>query len=302
MSTPTPTPTAERKKIGRLAQFIIGGISGMTGWMFIHPIDVLKVRMQLSTEGATKEKIGNMQMFKSIASTEGPLALYNGLSAGLVRQASYGTFRIGFFEMFKGFLMGESKEEVLWKNGLAGTMAGACASFLANPVEVSLVRMQADGKKPVEARRNYKHIFDALIRIYREEGVMTYFRGVTPTVGRAMVVNCTQLATYSQSKFWYKKYLNMKEGILLHFASSLTAGFIYSLASLPLDNAKTRMQNSSAGSQYSSLFRTLGLIARNEGTLCLWNGFMMYFTRCGGHTIAMFIAMEQYRKLYLKYI
>jgi solute carrier family 25 (mitochondrial oxoglutarate transporter), member 11 len=131
---------------------------------------------------------------------------------------------------------------------------------------------------------------------------MTYLKGVTPTVGRAMVVNCTQLATYSQAKFYYKKYLGFKEGTLLHFASSLTAGFIYSLASLPLDNAKTRMQKSGKGSEYTGMFKTMYIIARREGFIRLWNGFTMYFMRCGGHTITMFIAMEQYRNLYRKYI
>lgn len=173
-------------------------------------------------------------------SSEGPIAFYNGLSAGLLRQLVYGTFRLGFYEFFRNKLYGEDKTEKLWKNALSGLLAGATASFCGNPVEVALVRMQADGRLPPEKKRNYKNAIDALFRIAKEEGFMTYFRGVTPTVTRAMVVNCTQLATYSQSKYYYEKYLNIT-GFSNYLASSLTAGFIYSVASLPLDNAKTRM-------------------------------------------------------------
>ena len=60
--------------------------------------------------------------------------------------------------------------------------------------------MTADGHLKPEQRRNYKNVFDALIRIFREEGLTTLWRGTIPTMGRAMVVNAAQLASYSQAK------------------------------------------------------------------------------------------------------
>lgn len=46
----------------------------------------------------------------------------------------------------------------------------------------------------------YKNVFDALFRIIKEEGLFTLWRGAIPTMGRAMVVNAAQLASYSQAK------------------------------------------------------------------------------------------------------
>ena len=60
--------------------------------------------------------------------------------------------------------------------------------------------MTSDGRLPPAERRNYKHVGDALIRIAKEEGVVTLWRGAIPTMGRAMVVNAAQLASYSQAK------------------------------------------------------------------------------------------------------
>lgn len=60
--------------------------------------------------------------------------------------------------------------------------------------------MTSDGRLPAAERRNYKSVFDALIRITKEEGVVTLWRGAIPTMGRAMVVNAAQLASYSQAK------------------------------------------------------------------------------------------------------
>lgn len=38
------------------------------------------------------------------------------------------------------------------------------------------------------------------MRVTKEEGVFTLWRGAIPTMGRAMVVNAVQLASYSQAK------------------------------------------------------------------------------------------------------
>lgn len=53
---------------------------------------------------------------------------------------------------------------------------------------------------PPAERRNYSNVFNALTRIAKEEGVVTMWRGAIPTMGRAMVVNAAQLASYSQAK------------------------------------------------------------------------------------------------------
>lgn len=78
--------------------------------------------------------------------------------------------------------------------------AGAAGAFVGTPSEVALIRMTADGRLPEAERRNYKNVFDALIRMTREESLLTLWRGAIPTMGRAMVVNAAQLASYSQAK------------------------------------------------------------------------------------------------------
>lgn len=77
-------------------------------------------------------------------------------------------------------------------------LSGAVGAFVGNPAEISLIRMTADGRLPIGDRRNYKNVFDAMLRMVREEGILTLWRGAIPTMGRAMVVNAAQLATYSQ--------------------------------------------------------------------------------------------------------
>jgi solute carrier family 25 oxoglutarate transporter 11 len=61
------------------------------------------------------------------------------------------------------------------------------------------------------------------------------------------------------------------------------------------------MQNQKPGPDgklpYTGTFQTMTNIIRNEGAASMWKGFMPYFGRCGGHTVMMFIFVEQYKKL-----
>ncbi|VDK47666.1 unnamed protein product [Gongylonema pulchrum] len=94
---------------------------------------------------------------------------------------------------------------------------------------------------PPDQQRKYKNVFDALIRVVKEEGVLTLWRGCGPTVLRAMVVNAAQLATYSQSKEALLATGKFKDGILLHFSASMISGLATTIASMPVDIAKTRL-------------------------------------------------------------
>lgn len=73
---------------------------------------------------------------------------------------------------------------------------------------------------------------------------------------------------------------------------------------MPLESAKNRMafQKPENGVlPYRTTVQTVLSVARAEGVLSLWNGFLPYYGRCGGHTVAMFIALEQLRGFYLNY-
>mmetsp|Transcript_11259 Transcript_11259/g.14065 ORF Transcript_11259/g.14065 Transcript_11259/m.14065 type:complete len:324 (+) Transcript_11259:161-1132(+) len=281
----------------RWVNFLTGASGALSGWMLVHPFDLIKVRSQLLGE-SSPGKISMTQVAKDILKNEGPTGFYGGLSAAVARQLSYGNLRLGFYATFRELAVGQDEPSDGLKLGL-GLCAGGLAAFISNPIEVALVRMQADGRLPASEKRNYRGVFNALGRITRDEGVLTLWRGATPTVARAMVVNALQVGGYDIAKSKLKPF--MDEGVQLHICSSLISGFVYSAATLPLDTAKTRMQTqtplSDGSLKYTSIVQTITTITRSEGVLSLWNGFAPYFARCGGHTVTMFLFLEQYKKL-----
>lgn len=76
---------------------------------------------------------------------------------------------------------------------------------------MALVRMQADSQLPLNERRNYKNVFDAFSRIVKEEGVPALWRGATPTVIRAVVLNLAMLSSYDEAKERLMSYFDTKE-------------------------------------------------------------------------------------------
>lgn len=264
----------------------------------IHPADVIKVRMQLAGEGtATSPYRGFLHAARTISRTEGITAMYAGLSAALTRQVTYTTLRLGLYSTLRERLTDDSgKTSMLAKFG-AGTAAGGIASAMSTPVEVSMVRMYSDGGSA--QRRGYRNIFDALLRIAREEGVRGLWSGATPTIVRSMVANCVQLGSYDQAKEGFLK-AGFEDGIGVHVSASSLSGLAYSFVTLPIDSAKTRLQNQRPVDgvlPYRNLGHAMVKVARLEGFGSLWKGFLPYFSRCAGHTVAMFLVLEQVKKL-----
>ena len=92
-----------------------------------------------------------------------------------------------------------------FQKAYCGAFAGFIGSLFGNPPDLALVRMQADNQLPVNERRNYKNVFDAFARITKEEGILGLWRGATPTIIRAVVLNLAMLASYDEVK---EKLLN----------------------------------------------------------------------------------------------
>lgn len=308
MSNQKPQQQPEKNGIPNGLKFFFGGLAGMGATVIVQPFDLVKTRMQISGAGSgAKEFRNSWHCIQTVISNEGPFGLYQGIGAALLRQATYTTGRLGVYTYLHDTYRAHfNKNPNVSASMVMGIIAGACGAFVGTPAEVALIRMASDGRLPIEERRNYRNVVDALSRIVREEGLTALWRGSLPTVGRAMVVNMTQLASYSQFKnYFLTSSFQMEEGIKLHFVASMLSGFLTTITSMPLDIAKTRIQNQkyvNGKPEYSGTFEVLGKVARHEGVFALWKGFTPYFCRLGPHTVLTFIFLEQLNEAYHNYI
>uniref|UniRef100_T1JNF0 Mitochondrial 2-oxoglutarate/malate carrier protein n=1 Tax=Strigamia maritima TaxID=126957 RepID=T1JNF0_STRMM len=297
--------SADRVSIPNGIKFLFGGTAGMTATLFVQPLDLIKNRMQLSgVGGAVKEHKTSFHLIASVIKNEGITGIYAGLSAGLLRQASYTTTRLGIytwlFELSSG---SDGKPPGFFMKAGLGMVAGAIGAFVGTPAEVALIRMTADGRLPIAERRSYTNVFNALFRITREEGILTLWRGTIPTMGRAMVVNAAQLASYSQAKQFLLSTPYFNDNIWCHFWASMISGLVTTAASMPVDIAKTRIQNMKIVNgvpEYTGAIDVLTKVVKNEGIFALWKGFTPYYARLGPHTVLTFIFLERLNAFYIK--
>jgi len=252
-----------------------------------------------------REYNSSFHALRSIIASEGVFAMYNGLSAGLARQATYTTTRLGVYSWLFEKCSSKDKNPSFMMKAAIGMTAGAVGSFVGNPTEVALIRMTSDGRLPPAERRGYTSVFNAIARIAREEGVLALWRGSTPTIARAMVVNAAQLATYSQAKQTILATGYVKDGIPCHFYASMISGLVTTAASMPVDIVKTKIQNMriiDGKPEFNGIMDVLGRVVKGEGFFSLWKGFTPYYMRLGPHTVLTFIILEQMNQLYFKHI
>ena len=285
-----------------LLNFALGGISGSFATLCIQPLDMIKVRIQLLSELGHKN-LSPIKIGKDIVKEHGFGYLYKGLDAAIVRQLFYGTTRLGLFYSFLDHFKRKNngKEVTLGQKSISSFTAGGIAAFVANPVDLVLVRMQADGTLPVEQRRNYKNVFDGVARIVKEEGASKLLTGVSPAITRACIINLALLAPFEEFKHRLKNTITNTHTRTI--VSSLLASFIGSLTSLPFDNAKTKLQKMKPDHNgvlpYKGIVDVIMKTIQNEGVYKLWVGLPTYYIRIGPHVIITLVMNDLLRGIFL---
>ncbi|KJE89769.1 solute carrier family 25 [Capsaspora owczarzaki ATCC 30864] len=290
--------------------FVYGGLASMTAEIFTFPIDTTKTRLQLqgqqaaaasaSASAASQQAVAGATRYRgmlhcgyTIAKDEGLLRLYRGIKPALLRQATYGTIKIGVYQSLKKAVVSDPKDESILVNMGCGVIAGAFSSSLATPTDVLKVRMQAQSSRPP-----YRGLVHAFSTIFKEEGVVGLWRGVIPTAQRAAVITCVELPVYDAAKKGLIRSGHMQDNIYCHFAASFIAGFAGSVASNPIDVVKTRLMMQSTGTQlYSGALDCVRKTVQREGVFALYKGFIPGYLRLGPWNIVFFLTYEQLKKL-----
>jgi solute carrier family 25 oxoglutarate transporter 11 len=265
---------------------------------------MIKVRIQILGEGQKGVKVSAnpFSLAAQLIKDEGFFSLYKGLSAGLLRQATYTTARLGIFRTVSDAMATPDKKPLpFWKKTVAGLAAGGLGSVFGTPADVALIRMQTDSKLPKEQRRNYKHVGDALMQMWRKEGLAGMFAGNMPVVYRAMSLNVGMLTTYDQAVEELKKYSSNDD--LVKTGAKLLSGFFASFFSLPFDFVKTRMQkqvrDKDGNVKYKNFVNCVTTVAKEEGAGAFYRGFWTYYVRIAPHAMITLWALEKI-ELYAK--
>lgn len=333
--------------------FVEGGLAATIAGCATHPLDLIKVRMQLQGEVqmataqplpaslswaldggrsrvtaaaviAARPNNNPLSVVTSLVQSEGVRGLYSGVSATILRQLLYSSTRMGLYEYLKNAWRREEEGSgglSLSKKVTAALVSGAVGAAVGNPADLAMVRMQADGRLPMSERRNYTGVGNALMRMVRQDGLLSLWTGAAPTITRAMLVTAAQLASYDQIKDTITQHHLAPEGFATQVLSSCGAGLLAAVASNPIDVVKTRVMNMKVaevaaaghGGETAATAAAGGTLApppykgaldcaiktvRAEGPMALYKGFVPTVTRQGPFAIVMFLSLEQIREVF----
>ncbi|KAM9456420.1 dicarboxylate carrier UCP2 [Clarias gariepinus] len=284
-------------------KFVGAGTAACIADLVTFPLDTAKVRLQIQGESSATVTASSAQAMKyrgvfgtiaTMVRTEGPRSLYNGLVAGLQRQMSFASVRIGLYDSVKQFYTKGSDHVGIGSRLLAGCTTGAMAVALAQPTDVVKVRFQAQVSAGA-ANKRYQGTMHAYRTIAKEEGFRGLWKGTGPNITRNAIVNCTELVTYDLIKDALLRNTPMTDNLPCHFTSAFGAGFCTTVIASPVDVVKTRYMNSAHG-QYSSALNCALAMLTKEGPMAFYKGFMPSFLRLGSWNVVMFVTYEQLKR------
>lgn len=283
--------------------FLAAMIGGNTAEFISLPFDTIKVKMQLSPG----EYASTLDAGRKIVAENGPKGFFVGAAPGFLRQTVFGGLRFSMFDYWM-------KKRVA-KNGIEsinifdriwmGLSTGALAMCIGNPADVVKVRMQAQAKAPAGAKLRYTGIFQAFGKIFAEEGLKGFYQSLGPNIIRNSIIGATEVASYSQFKYYFTKKLDFTDGILVHIVSSGLAGTLAALIGSPADVLKSLImdgQRMPDGTKkpFDSIGAAIRFKYQTAGLGGFYKGLLPNCQRLVTWNIVMFVTKEQVLKVMMK--
>ncbi|CUM67953.1 uncharacterized protein PRCAT00005666001 [Priceomyces carsonii] len=269
---------AESKKKGGVIDLVAGGTAGLFEALCCHPLDTIKVRMQLYKKSGKKPP-GFINTGINIVQKEGFLSLYKGLGAVVIGIVPKMAIRFSSYEFYRSLLFNKDGSISTGNTFIAGVGAGITeAVMVVNPMEVVKIRLQAQHHSmadPLDVPK-YRNAPHAAYLIVKEEGFSTLYRGVSLTAARQATNQGVNFTVYSKLKERLLEYHNIDA--LPSYETSLIgliSGALGPLCNAPLDTIKTRLQKTTYASNESGMVRIVKIanqLIKEEGIHALYKG------------------------------
>lgn len=111
---------------------------------------------------------------------EGIRGLNKGVSAVALRQMTNWGSRFGISRLVERLFKGETERKLNAKERVLSSVIGGALACWNQPIEVIRVEMQSQAKQP--GRPEKLSIFSAAKYIYQQNGLLGFYRGVTPRI------------------------------------------------------------------------------------------------------------------------
>lgn len=253
---------------------ISGGIAGAVTATLVCPLDVLKTRLQVPGKGAQYN--GLAAGLVRILRQEGVRGLYRGLTPTLIALIPNWAVYFTVYERLKTSLSSLYKGSTAGVHMASAAVAGAATVVVTNPLWVVKTRLITEGmglNYNWVTKAKYRGTFNALARIWREEGGAALYSGLGPSVfGILHVVVQFPIYEYLKTSFATQNGRSVEE---LHpvdlVAAATISKMIASTMTYPHEVIRTQMHIKGSG-PILGLVRETQYIMATDGLRGLYRG------------------------------
>lgn len=176
--------------------FAAGAFAGVSNAVLSTPIEHIRIRLQSQPHGDARLYNGPIDCVRKLSSHEGVLrGIYRGSAVTLYREASaYGAWFTAFEYLMNSDAARnkvDRKDIPAWKIAFYGGLAGEALWLASYPFDVIKSKMQTDG---FGANQKYPTMRSCFAATYRADGLKGFWRGIWPTLFRAMPVSAGTFA------------------------------------------------------------------------------------------------------------
>lgn len=176
--------------------YAAGAFAGLTNSVLSGPIEHVRIRLQTQPHGADRLYSGPLDCIKKLSAQGGVFnGLYRGQAVTLWREAqAYGVWFLTFEYLMNLDMKRNNVERSQIsspKVAFYGGLAGEALWIASYPFDVIKSKMQTDG---FGKDMKYKNMRDCFAQTFRKEGMRGFWKGIGPTLARAMPVSAGTFA------------------------------------------------------------------------------------------------------------
>ncbi|KAF2155133.1 mitochondrial carrier [Myriangium duriaei CBS 260.36] len=190
-------PSAAAAPLSYTQYYAAGAFAGIANTPLSTPIEHIRIRLQTQPHGAGRLYNGPIDCIRKLSAYNGVASgLYRGTSVTLLREAqAYGMWFLSFEYLMQNDARRngiERKDVPTWKVAAYGGLAGEMLWLSSYPFDIIKSKMQTDG---FGDKQVYKTMRQAFAQTWRTEGAFGFWKGIGPTLLRAMPVSAGTFAT-----------------------------------------------------------------------------------------------------------
>eukprot|EP00475_Leptophrys_vorax_P040607 TRINITY_DN75585_c0_g1_i1.p1 TRINITY_DN75585_c0_g1~~TRINITY_DN75585_c0_g1_i1.p1 ORF type:complete len:449 (-),score=114.82 TRINITY_DN75585_c0_g1_i1:96-1442(-) len=272
---------------------LAGGIAGAVSRTATSPLERLKVMKQVQTDAKYQGVISSLrQMYRE----EGFLSYWKGNGTNVLRIAPYSAIQFFSFDVYKKAFASKEGSNGTLSVLLAGGLAGMTSTIFCYPLDLVRAILTVQTTSQV-----YSGMNDAIVSIFRKDGVRGLYKGLTPTLLGIAPYIAVNFATFDKLKTKFLPDKKDKYFDLMNLGLGAIAGATAVTLTYPSDVLRRKMQLNGLAElgmpAYDGIADCIRKVYANEGIGGFYRGLVPCYLKVVPSMAIAFMTYERLRSV-----